>query len=192
MGEDAASGRPEQLPQERALIEVGVVGRAHGLDGSFYVRHGSPQLLAIGVAVSYGDQTANITRRAGTDAKPIVRLDGIDTREQAEGLGGTTLYVEPLEAPTLGQNEYWAHQLEGCKVTDGDRMVGVVQRLAVLPSCEVLVVERRGTDAAELLVPMVGDAIREIDVDAKHIDIDLEFLGESAESVDKNEGNNAD
>ena len=44
-----------------------------------------------------------------------------------------------------------------------------------LPSVEVLEVVR--DDGEELLVPMVGDAIRSIDVQARRIDIDLGFLG---------------
>ena len=31
----------------------------------------------------------------------------------------------------------------------------------------------------ELLVPMVRDAVREIDVAARRIDVDLDFLGEA-------------
>ena len=33
-------------------------------------------------------------------------------------------------------------------------------------------------DGAELLVPMVSDCIRSIDVEARRIDVDLGFLGE--------------
>ena len=47
-----------------------------------------------------------------------------------------------------------------------------------LPSCEVLEVERaQGGDA--LLVPLVSDAVRLVDVERREIDIDLAFLGEA-------------
>jgi len=45
-----------------------------------------------------------------------------------------------------------------------------------LPSCEALEVARE--DGGELLVPMVRDAVRAVDVRARRIDIDLAFLGE--------------
>jgi 16S rRNA processing protein RimM len=45
-----------------------------------------------------------------------------------------------------------------------------------LPSCEALEVVRE--DGGELLVPMVRDAIRGVDVAARRIDVDLSFLGE--------------
>ena len=43
-----------------------------------------------------------------------------------------------------------------------------------LPSVEVLEVER--PNGTELLVPMVGDAIRELDVAGRRVDVDLGFL----------------
>ena len=46
-----------------------------------------------------------------------------------------------------------------------------------LPSCEVLEVTREG-DGGELLVPLVGDAVREVDLEGRSIDVDLRFLGE--------------
>jgi 16S rRNA processing protein RimM len=61
-------------------------------------------------------------------------------------------------------------------VTDGDARVGVVKRLVGYPSVDVLEVQR--PQAADLLVPMVRDAIRSVDLSARRIDVSLEFLGE--------------
>ena len=81
-------------------------------------------------------------------------------------------------APDLDEDEWWASDLEGCAVRDGDREVGVVARLLALPSCEVLQVTR-ADDAPDLLVPLVRDAVRDVDVSARLIDVDLRFLGEA-------------
>jgi ribosomal 30S subunit maturation factor RimM len=81
-------------------------------------------------------------------------------------------------APELDEDEWWATDLEGCAVRDGDREVGVVARLLALPSCEVLEVRRAG-DAPDLLVPLVRDAVRDVDLDGRVIDVDLQFLGEA-------------
>jgi 16S rRNA processing protein RimM len=62
-------------------------------------------------------------------------------------------------------------------VRDGDREVGVVARLLALPSCEVLEVSRPA--APDLLVPLVTDAVRDVDVERGVIDVDLRFLGEA-------------
>ncbi len=117
-----------------------------------------------------------IVRRAGTDARPIVRLASCTTRTQAEALRGTDLLVPRDAAPALEEDEWWPEQLEGCAVHDGQREVGVVRELRALPSCEVLHVARDGRD--ELLVPLIHDAVRSVDVEARRIEIDLAFLGE--------------
>ena len=152
------------------FLEAGRVGRAHGLDGSFHVTGPRPRLLTVGTPTDLGE----IVRRAGTDEKPVVRLAGCDTREAAEALHGRPLQVALEHAPALEPGEWWAHELEGLAVTDGSRAVGTVRRMVELPSVEVLEVER--TDGSELLVPMVGDAIRSLDMAERRVDVDLGFL----------------
>lgn len=158
-------------------LHAGRVGRAHGLDGSFYVTHARPRLLAEGSEVAVAGRTLRIVRRAGVEQRPIVRLDGIEDRPAAEALRGQPLNVERARAPTLGEGEWWAHELEGCAVLDGERLLGTVGGLLELPSCEALEVRRE--DGGEVLVPMVRDAIRHVDVAARRIEVSLDFLGEA-------------
>lgn len=159
----------------RALLLAGRVGRPHGLDGSFHVTRPRGGLLRAGVAVHAGDAVYEITRAAGTDDRPIIRLDGVDGREAAEALRGTDLYVPREKAPSLDEDEYWAEDLEGCLVVDGERELGRVARLVALPSCEAL--ELAGAD---VLIPLVRDAIRHVDLGARRIDVDTAFLGDLA------------
>ncbi len=135
-----------------------------------------PALLTRDAVVRVSGTQTRIVRRAGTDAKPIVRLEGIGTREAAEALRGAQLMSSRVDAPELPEGEWWAEDLEGCLVVDGEREVGRVRRMRGLPSCEVLEVERPG--GGELLVPLVRDAVRSVDVDAGRIDVRLAFLGE--------------
>jgi 16S rRNA processing protein RimM len=158
-------------------LEAGRVGRAHGLDGSFYVTGANPRLLEDGGEVKVAGRTLRIVRRAGVEQRPIVRLDGVEDRTAAEALRGQPLMVTPAQAPALGEGEWWAHELEGCEVLDGERLVGTVSGLLELPSCEVLEVRRE--DDRVLLVPMVRDAIRQVDIATGRIDVSLDFLGEA-------------
>lgn len=160
---------------QRADLIAGRVGRAHGLDGSFYVTRALPRLLALGASVEVAGRSAEIVRRSGTEQRPIVRLQGVEDRSAAEALRGEPLTVHAAQAPQLGEGEWWAHELEGCEVRAGDRALGTVARLIELPSCETLEVRSAG-DRAPLLVPMVRDAIREIDVSARRIEVDADFL----------------
>ena len=159
-------------------LRAGVVGRPHGLDGSFHVADPVASLLEQGAEVRLGDARRTIVRLAGHDARPIVRLEGCEDRDAAVALRGEELLVPRSRAPDLDEDEWWADDLEGCAVRDGAREVGVVARLLALPSCEVLEVTRAG-DAPDLLVPLVRDAVRDVDLDERVIDVDLQFLGEA-------------
>jgi 16S rRNA processing protein RimM len=163
---------------EAQWLAAGRVGRPHGLDGSFHVTRPRGALLALGATVSVGGRETRIVRCAGTQDRPILRLAGHEGRQAAEALRGQEVLVHRGAPPPLDEDEWYAEDLEGCRVVDADRSVGHVRRLLVLPSCEVLEVER--PSAADLLVPLIRDAVRSVDVDARVIDVDLRFLGEEA------------
>jgi 16S rRNA processing protein RimM len=158
------------------LLQAGRVGRAHGLDGSFYVTRARPQLLELGADVTVDGRAMKIARRAGTDERPIVRFAEINDRAGAEALRGLTLTVAARDAPELADGEWWAHQLEGCVVVDGERTVGTVTGVIELPSCEALEVQPQ-TGGQALLLPMVKDAIRAVDPSTAKIDVDMDFIG---------------
>jgi 16S rRNA processing protein RimM len=146
-------------------MPAGRVGRPHGLDGSFHVTR--PGSFAEGATVWVEGAPRTIERLAGTSDKPIMRLAGCTAREHAEAMRGLSLELPRDES--LEEDEFWASDLAGCVVVDGDREVGVVARMIALPSCEAL-------EVGDLLIPMVRDAIRSIDVDARRIDVDMKFV----------------
>ena len=151
------------------FIEAGRVGRPHGLDGSFHVTRPDARLLAGREDVLLGERRVALTRRAGTPEKPILRVEGCGTRDEAEALRGTELRVTLAEAPALEEGEFWARDLEGCRVFDGEVEVGTVSRMIALPSCEAL-------EVGERLIPLVRDAVRSIDIEGRRIDVDLGFV----------------
>ena len=152
-------------------VVAGRVGRPHGLDGSFYVLAPVPALLGRGRVVTVDGAAREIVRRAGTEDRPLVRLEGCEDRGAAAALGGVELRVARVEAPALGEDEWWATDLVGLRVVDGEREVGRVDALRALPSCEVL-------EVGDLLVPLVRDAVRSVDLERGVVDVDLRFLGE--------------
>lgn len=160
-------------------LRAGVVGRPHGLDGSFHVGRPVPALLAQEIdVVRVGDSELRVERLAGHARAPILRLEGCTERADAEALRGREILVARTGAPELEEDEWWAEDLEGCVVRDGDEEVGIVSRLLELPSCEVLEVARGDSGRPALLVPLIADAVRDVDVVRGVIDVDLRFLGE--------------
>jgi 16S rRNA processing protein RimM len=141
------------------LVTAGRVGKPHGLDGSFYVegpRHPLPE----GTALVLGSETYTVDRRAGTDDRPLVHLSGLaDPRPH---IGEALLVEDELE-----EGEWLASDLVGLTVPG----MGVVARVVDSPSCSVLELED-GT-----LIPLISDAVREIDLGSGEIHVNREFLG---------------
>jgi 16S rRNA processing protein RimM len=176
----AASGPPggaaEGASETPRRLTVGRVGRPHGLDGSFYVTRPISRLLQLGAPLTVGEsRTAEIVRRSGTDAHPIVRLAGVDDRDGAQALRGQQLTLASDRAPALEPGEWWEHELVGCEVRDGQTLLGTVSGLLELPSCEALEVTPAAGGSA-VLVPLVKDAIRSMQPRSRRIEVDLEFL----------------
>jgi 16S rRNA processing protein RimM len=175
-----ADADPAAARAAGALISVGRVGRAHGLDGSFYVTQPRERVLGGAVAVIVDDVEIAIVRHAGTASRPILRLAGVESREAAERLRGTDLWMRRADAPPLGEDEWYAEDLIGCRVVDGEEAVGVVAKLLPYPSCDLLEVQRPIAGAKALWVPLISDAVRTVDLETQTIDVDLSFLGEDA------------
>ena len=169
--------RPPAEPAASEWLAGGRVGRPHGLDGSFHVTRPRAALLTLGAVVRVAGRDAEIVRRAGTEHRPILRLAGVEGREAAEALRGEDLLVARSAAPALGEDEWYAEDLVGLLVVDDGREVGTVGRLVALPSCEALEVRRAA--GAALLVPLLRDCVRDVDLDARRVDVDLAFLGDT-------------
>jgi 16S rRNA processing protein RimM len=168
---------------EGDLIRVGRIGRPHGLDGSFHVTQPRERVLAEATTLILDGEELAIVRHDGTAVAPILRLEGITTRERLEAVRGRDLWVPRAVAPPLAEDEWLAEDLVGCRVVDGETAVGVVAKLLPYPSCELLEVQRPDTDptrpAKSLLIPLISDAVRTVDVAAKRIDVNLTFLGDA-------------
>lgn len=161
-----APARRGGLSGGERLVPIGRVGKAHGLDGSFYVSRASHPLPK-GMTVTVAGRRARIERRSGTDDRPLIRLTGVEDRDGAAALTGEPLLADIADAP-LDADEYLAADLVGCEVPG----LGEVTRVIEGPSCDVLEVGTAGT-----LIPFISDAIQGVDLDARRIDVDRVFLG---------------
>jgi 16S rRNA processing protein RimM len=142
------------------LVTAGRVGRAHGRDGSFYVDEPRVE-FALGSTVQLAGETHEVVRRSGTDDRPLIKLAGVD--DPALMRGEVLLIEEELE-----DDEYLVADLVGCDVPG----LGRVERVLDAPSCSLLEVGQEGH-----LVPLIGDAVKLVDVERKLIEVDREFLG---------------
>jgi len=142
------------------LVTAGRVGKAHGRDGSFYVDEARSD-FELDSTVRIGEREHKITRRAGTDDRPLIKLEGI---EDPGAVRGEVMLIED----ELEEGEYLAADLLGCEVPG----LGRVERVLDAPSCPLLEV---GDDGH--LIPLIADAVKSVDLERKVIEVDRDFLG---------------
>ncbi|MEX0993466.1 MAG: ribosome maturation factor RimM [Solirubrobacterales bacterium] len=159
-------------------LRIGRVGRARGTGGQFAVVEPTRrlELLAVGSLVQVGPTQTRIVARAGTGERPVIGIEGIVDRAGVGSIRGAEITVGRVALGELEAGEYLVDDLIGLAVTDGERSVGSVIDVMLLPAVDVLEVRR--PDGTSLLVPLIRDAVRSIDVEQRRIDIVGQFLGE--------------
>jgi len=129
------SNRGEERFQDREprWIEVGVVGKAHGLQGEVYVwpyEDGDSILQATKVRLRRGSATIikDLERVRRIPKALLVKLQGVDDREAARRLTGFTVYVDRGEFPELEEGEfYYADLIGGTVVGPEKEPLGVIE-----------------------------------------------------------------
>ena len=104
------------------LLEVGRIGRPHGIRGGLHVKLVTDRLqrVAPGSTLSTGTEWLTvISARPLEPTKFVVQFEGLTDRTAAERLVGALLYAEPIidddDADSL-----WIHQLIGARVVEAD------------------------------------------------------------------------
>jgi 16S rRNA processing protein RimM len=146
-------------------IAVGRVGKPHGLDGSFFVEAASeePERFAAGANVYVDGERLSIAASKRSGGRPVIRLE----REVPRG---AELAVRRDELPPTEEGEYYAFELVGLAVEDeGGRTLGRVTEVAPGIANDVLALD------SGLLLPLVEECVREIDLDAGRIVIEARF-----------------
>lgn len=156
---------------DEPTIVVGLVTRAHGLRGEVVVQNRSdnPDRWSVGSEVFTEDgRTLTVRTAREHGARLTVGFAEVAGRSDAEALRGVTLVVPESWLPELGDDEWWPHQLEGCRVTtESGRELGTVREVIANPANDLWVaVDDAGV---ETLVPALRDLLIEVDVIAKRI-----------------------
>lgn len=157
---------------------MGRVIGAYGVRGWIRVKPftGTPDAL-----IEYGQWWLTGSSRRVIDARmhggvPVARLEGIETREQAEALIGNDVAVPRDALPETADDEVYWSDLVGCEVVNrkGETLgrVADVQDMAGQALLRVVADAGEGDRVVERLIPCVPAYVREIDLEANRIDVD--------------------
>lgn len=159
------------------LVSVAMVVRVRGLRGEVVaeVLTDFPErfegLLDVQAVLPDGTRRElKIERFWFQKGRLVLKFEGVDTVDAAEGLRNAEICVPEAEAVELEEGEFFDWQLEGCEVetVEGER-VGTVRELMRTGGAEILVVEG---DGGEFLIPFAESICTDVDVEAKLIRID--------------------
>ena len=147
-----------------SLWSCGVLGKVHGLGGELYLNlaPGGLDRLELGERFYLAEEGAGeplpcaVTRRGGTDRRPLVRLDLATTREEAITLQGRELLAAGDELDE--RPHYRVGDLLGRPVrTASGRRIGDVRDVLEAPAHEILVVQ--APEGADVLIPLVDELV---------------------------------
>lgn len=140
-------------------MEIGRVGKPHGLDGSFYVEQPSAdeRWWKTGARFLAAGRPAEVVGARRAQGRPVVKLDGPVER-------GAPLEVERAELPPTEKDEFYVFELVGLAVVEETgRELGSVQEVSPGVANDVLVLD------TGVLLPMVSDCVRSVEVAAGRI-----------------------
>lgn len=148
------------------LVNVGRVGRPHGLAGAFFVEQASeaPERFAVGAELLAGGEPARIVESKRAGGRIVVRLDRPVER-------GTALEIPRSELPPPDEDSYYVADLVGLEVVEeGGPSLGRVAEVAPGIANDVLELD------SGVALPFVEACIREVDLVERRIVVAPGFI----------------
>ena len=167
------------------FLRAGIVTEPHGIRGEIKVfpttddvtrfeRYGELFVERNGKTPeeSGGREVRKITSVKYQKERVILKLEGIETRDDAELLRKAELYVHRSRSAPLKEGEFFTADLYGLQVfTEDGRKVGTVEDVLKTGANDVFSIRKE--DGKELLLPKADAFVRNIDVEAGRMTVFL-------------------
>jgi len=152
------------------LIVYGKITKAHGLSGGLKLLPfsrlpeslNSIKRIFIDIPGKHRPEPFRLDECRFEKGSAVIRLEGIDSIEEAEKLIGRDVYIEKSDLPELEEGEFYWFELIGLDVyTEDGRYAGRVESLIDRALQSVLVVKDGGKEA---LIPLSAPIVKEINL----------------------------
>lgn len=156
-------------------FQIGFVQRTHGLKGEVtcVINTELPEadFNALFIEVDNRLIPYFIQQLSLKGNRALVRLEDIDSLEQAQRLVGKSLYLQKSLRPRLGRGEFYDDEIVGFSVTDQSLgPIGKVREIVEAGPNKLIAVNQ---DEKEVLIPINGPFIKSINKSKKTISVDL-------------------
>ena len=159
-------------------LEIGQIVNTSGLKGEVKVKPLTDDITRFDDLEKIYVQKANqliefkIQNVKYSKNMPILKLEGIDTIEEAEKYRNFYIKINREDAIKLDENSYFIVDIIGCDVyTEENMLLGKVTEVFQTGSNDVYAV--KNTEGKEIFLPAISDVIKNVDIPNKKITINL-------------------
>jgi 16S rRNA processing protein RimM len=150
-------------------VLVGDIGRPQGLQGEVRIRSFTAEPASIAEYGPLEDETGTrlfeIESLRVTAKALTARLKGVESRDQAEALTGTKLFVPRSRLPEREEDEWYHSDLIGLAALNADgATIGTVIAVHNFGAGDLLEIEPPG-GGATVLMPFTRETVPEVDVE---------------------------
>lgn len=156
-------------------FKIGYVMKTHGLRGEVTIamQQDCPDLTGVDTLfleknrqlVPYFIQSVSFK-----SDKAFIKLEDVDTIDQAQELKGSSIYLAKSARPKLARGEFYSDEVIGFEVADEKRVLGLVKDVVEAGPNRFLSVD---VDNRETLIPVSGPFIKSINRGNKKIKVEL-------------------
>ena len=154
------------------FITIGQIIAPWGIKGKLKVKVVTdfPQRFTPSSKIYINRQPMTINSTEWHKGKAIIKLNTIDSIEDAQRLRGKLIEIHHSQVYPLPEGQYYHFQLIGLEVwTTGGELLGNITEILTAESNDNYVV--RGTKG-EVLIPAIDDVIKSVDLDRGRITIE--------------------
>ena len=154
---------------ENRLVELGVVGRPHGVHGEMRI-----SIYNAGSEALDRDKTAFVGDGNGfasyevDSVRPgskclLLKLEGVSDRETAAAMSGAKLFMRREDLPPLQPGEFYVDDLIGAEAWDGETLLGKITSSREQSGVEIVTVKG---ERDEIEVPLTEHFVESINLES--------------------------
>ena len=163
------------------LYTVGKIVNTHGIRGELKIisrtdfpeeRFSKGSSLVIQLPDRLGTVPVTVESSRLHKNMYILKFDGLDSINDVEKYKGLLLKVREEDLIELPEDEYYYHEIIGCRVvTDEGEELGTITEILAPGANDVWVVERPA--GKPVLLPVIEDVVQDVDVENKRVKVHL-------------------
>jgi len=160
------------------LVALGRITKPHGVRGQFRVLPFNPETEAFAEQKTLGLQSPRTGEVREFDVLDVrrhkgfflVRLDGVDSLDEAEKLRDWVVVIPQSELGPLEEDEYYYYELEGMSAyTESDEHLGRIEGFIRTAAHDVAVIKGK---SGEFMLPWIDGIVLDVDREQGRVVID--------------------